>query len=221
LESAARRARHAVFSRSAADWIALGHQRGDRAETLLLNLLRGAGVRGAGAMRERDGRLLRPLLAVGRADILAYAHEHGLTWVEDGSNQQLTFARNFVRHTVLRTIAQRFPAVEQRLASAGARFAEACELLDELAKLDLAGHADAFPLAASVLTALPEPRARNVLRYLLQRHGVGISSEHRLGETLRQFRTAAADRHPVIGFGEWRLRRRGGRILLEKSAADA
>lgn len=215
LEGAARRARHAVYAGVAADWILLGHQRGDRAETMLFNLLRGAGVRGAGAMPERSGRLLRPLLEVGRADIADYAREHQLAWVDDHSNADTRYARNFLRHGILPAIQPRFPAVEQRLASAAARFAEAADLLDDLAQLDLGQREPSFPIDIECLAALSEPRARNVLRYLLIRHGIGIPSEERLSEALRQCLAAAPDRHPALVFGRHVIRRKAGRIVLE------
>ncbi|MBI5786795.1 MAG: tRNA lysidine(34) synthetase TilS [Rhodocyclales bacterium] len=215
LEGAARRARHQVYADVAADWILLGHHRGDRAETMLFNLLRGAGVRGAGAMRECSGRLLRPLLDVGRAEIAGYATEHELRWVDDHSNADTRYSRNFLRHGILPAIQPRFPAVEQRLASAAARFAEAADLLDDLARLDLGQRAPSFPIDIECLAALPEPRARNVLRYLLSRHGVGIPSEERLAEALRQCLAAAPDRHPALAFGRHVMRRKAGRILLD------
>lgn len=215
LEGAARRARHAAYDHVDADWILLAHHRGDRAETTLFNLLRGAGVRGAGAMGERNGRLLRPLLTVGRDDILAYAQRHGLEWVEDESNADIRHSRNFLRHRILPVMRERFPATEARLASASARFAEAADLLDELALVDLGGNTPSFPLPIAALSGLSERRARNVLRFLLSRAGVGISSEERLSEVLRQCLTAKADRHPTVAFGEWQLRRRGQEITLE------
>lgn len=218
LEGAARRARHAAYGRVDADWILLAHHRGDRAETMLFNLLRGAGVRGAGAMGERNGRLLRPLLTVGRDDILAYAQRHGLEWVEDESNADIRHSRNFLRHRILPVMQERFPAAEARLASASARFAEAADLLDELALVDLGGNAPSFPLPVVALSGLSERRARNVLRFLLSRAGVGIPSEERLSEVLRQCLTAKADRHPAVAFGEWQLRRRGQEITLEPMA---
>ena len=182
---------------------------------MLFNLLRGAGVRGAGAMGERNGRLLRPLLTVGRDDILAYARRHGLGWIEDESNADVRFSRNFLRHRILPVMRERFPAAEARLASASGRFAEAADLLDELAVMDLEGHEACFPLSIDVLSRLSERRARNVLRLLLSRAGVGIPSEERLAEVLRQCLTAKADRHPAVAFGEWQLRRRGQEITLE------
>lgn len=215
LEGAARRARHKVYAGVSADWILLGHHRGDRVETVLFNLLRGAGVRGAGAMPERSGRMLRPLLRVGRADIIDYAKVHELRWVDDHSNADLRYSRNFLRHEILPAIQGRFPAVEQRLASAAARFAEAADLLDDLACLDLGPREASFPLDIECLAALSEARARNVLRYLLARHGVGIPSEERLSEALRQCLDAAPDRHPALAFGGHVIRRKAGRIVLD------
>jgi tRNA(Ile)-lysidine synthase len=184
---------------------------------MLFNLLRGAGVRGAGAMRERNGHLLRPLLAVGRDEIHQYAKAHRLEWVEDESNSDTRYSRNFLRHRVMPILQQRFPAVEGRLASASARFAEAADLLDELARVDLGNHPPEFPVPVACLAALTEPRARNVLRFLLASHGVGIPSEERLAELLHQCLTARPDRHPSAVFGEHLLSRRAGMILLEKT----
>lgn len=214
LEAAARRARHAVFARAAADWIVLAHHRDDQAETLLFNLLRGAGLKGAAAMQEASGRLLRPLLEVGRAEIAAYAQARRLAWIEDESNADIRHSRNFLRHRILKPLAQRFPAATRNLAAAAARFNEAQALLDDLARLDLAG-SEGFPLDITRLMALPEPRARNALRYLLARQQVAIPSEARLREALRQMLEAAADRHPVARLGAHRLLRRRGLIYLE------
>jgi tRNA(Ile)-lysidine synthase len=215
LEAAARRARHDAYGRVAADWLLLAHHQGDRAETMLFNLLRGAGVRGAGALRECNGRILRPLLAVSRTEIRAYADAHSLDWVEDESNCDTRFSRNFLRHRVLPLIEERFPAAATRLAGAANHFAEAADLLDELAQMDMATRAPQFPVDIDLLAKLPEPRARNVLRFLLSHAGVGIPSEDRLVEALRQCLSAAPDRHPEITFGRWILRRRAGRIFLE------
>jgi len=214
LEAAARRARHEVFTRTAADWIVLAHHRDDQAETLLFNLLRGTGLRGACAMRETNGRLLRPLLGVGRDIIAGYAKEVGLAWIEDESNADISYSRNFLRHRALTDLERRFPGSASHLGGAARRFAEAQELLDELALLDL-GRADDFPLALADWRALPEPRARNALRYLLHRRHIGIPSEERLSEFVRQVREAGPDRHPSVVFGTWRLYRRSGEIHLE------
>lgn len=220
LEAAARRARHTVFAATDADWIVLGHHRDDQAETLLFNLLRGTGLRGAAAMAEVNGRLLRPLLSVGRDDIHACAAARGLAWAEDESNADTSYSRNHLRHRTLRDLAQRFPGSPANLAAAARRFAEARDLLDDLARLDLGAHAGDFPLETKLLTALAEPRARNLLRYLLQKHNVGIASEERLREAVQQLVQAAPDRHPAIVFGVWRLCRRGAQVVLEPVQDD-
>jgi len=221
LEAAARRARHAAFARVRGDWIALAHHRDDQAETLLFNLLRGTGLAGAAAMADTNGRLLRPLLNVARADIRAYAVRNGLRWIEDESNADTSFSRNHLRHEVLAGLEERFPGSTANLAAAARRFREARELLDELAVLDLGAQVADFPLDVAVLRALTEPRARNVLRYLLQRRHIGIPSEERLREIVRQLIHAAPDRHPDAVFGCWRIFRRAGKVIVESVQDDA
>lgn len=217
LEAAARRARHAAFAATEADWLVLAHHRDDQAETLFFNLLRGTGLAGAGAMRERSGRLLRPLLTLGRDEIEAYARRHQLEWIEDESNADVRHARNFLRGRIFPELSRRFPAAARNMAAASARFAEASDLLDNLARLDL-GPADDFPVPIGALKSLDEARARNALRYLLARHRVMIPSEARLREALRQLLDAAPDRHPALMFGRHRLCRRRGQIHLESVA---
>jgi tRNA(Ile)-lysidine synthase len=215
LEAAARRARHAAFESIPADWIALAHHADDQAETMLFNLLRGTGVAGAAAMAGRSGKLLRPLLDVRREEIDAYARHYGLRWIEDESNGDTRYSRNHLRHEVLSGLEGRFPGSRANLAAAASRFREALGLLDELAVSDLGGADADFPLAMGQLEHLSEPRARNALRFLLQKRHIGIPSEERLRELLRQLIEAAPDRHPEAVFGEWRIFRKGKRVFVE------
>lgn len=215
IEGAARHVRHEVFSAVDADWVMLAHQRDDQAETLLFNLLRGTGVAGAAAMRERNAHLLRPLLSIGRKEIMQYARQHGLEWCEDESNQDVRHSRNYLRQRIFPKLVGRFPAAASSFANAATRFAEANDLLDTLARLDLAPANGNFPISVKSLIALGEVRARNVLRYLLAENQVQIPSEARLREALRQMIAAAADRHPMVLFGQHCLMRRQGWIYLE------
>ena len=221
IEGAARRSRHAALARHPATWILLAHHADDQAETLLHNLLRGAGVRGAGAMPEVRGRLLRPLLALGRGDLEAYARRNDLRWIEDDSNRDRRFTRNYLRHEVLAGLATRFPAAGSQLAAAAARFREADALLDELAREDLAGADPAFPIPVSCLRALSVPRARNLLRALLSWSGLQPPTEARLGEFLRQLRTAGRDRHPRLELPQYSLTVARGKVGLTRKTADA
>lgn len=222
LEAAARARRYAALGGIAADWLLLGQHRGDQAETMLFNLLRGAGVLGASGMPEtrslRPGmKLLRPLLRTERKEIDAYLQRNALSWVEDESNANSGYSRNFLRHEVMPLLQSRFPAAVSTLAGAANRFAEATALLDELAQLDLGGLPPHFPLPLQTLANLTESRGRNLLRFLLLGHGARIPSEARLTEALRQLLEAGQDKHPAVQFGDSALCRRHGVVYLESA----
>ncbi|WP_305041565.1 tRNA lysidine(34) synthetase TilS [Geoalkalibacter sp.] len=127
VEQVAREVRHRFLAQAAMEadcnLIALGHHRGDQAETLLHRLVRGAGPTGLAGMRPRNGRLIRPLLGVARGEILAYLQERGIGWVEDPSNQDLGLTRNRLRHLVLPLLETFNPRVEEGLARLAERFA--------------------------------------------------------------------------------------------------
>ena len=126
-EAAARAARYAALRKLRFDVLALAHQLDDQAETVLMNLLRGAGPRGARGMSKTgkfDGRvLLRPLLDVRREAIFVYAREHGLDWVEDESNAADAFTRNFIRLHIAPLLSARYPRWREALARAARHFA--------------------------------------------------------------------------------------------------
>ena len=166
LEAAARAARRAALERTGADAIALAHHLDDQAETVLLNLLRGAGPRGASAMpaagRLGAKRLLRPLLEVPRREILAYARAHRLQWVEDESNRDDALTRNFLRLHVGPLLESRFPRWRESLARAARLF------------------------------AAQDARAERALRAFLARHGLRAPSEAKLVEMLKQLTARGA-----------------------------
>ena len=162
-------------------------------ETLLLRLLRGAGVRGLAGMPVRRrlgvGELVRPLLDVSRAELLAYAQAHGLQWVEDPSNQQTQFSRNYLRHAVLPAMTARWPQALRSLARTAGHLAEARELLDERAQEDLAplSAPDEFSwlklpsLNLPALKRLSPARQRNALQYWLATRTRLPDSDHWAG----------------------------------------
>jgi len=238
VEAAARAARYSVFSRQRANYIVLAQHQDDQVETLLLQMLRGAGVRGLAAMpliRKADGvqrrrgiqpspiahhpspAILRPMLDVTRAEILEYARAQRLEWVEDESNINIDFGRNFLRHEVLPVIARRFPSYRTTLARSASHLAEAAELLDELAAQDAADSFDGVTLAVAALRGLPSSRARNLLRFFLARRGVMMPNVERLEEALRQAQTARQDARVAINLGTTTLRRYLGRLYLAPS----
>lgn len=211
IEAAARQLRHAALARQPADFIVLAQHRDDQAETMLLQLLRGAGVRGASAMpvlkpRQDAAALLRPLLDAQRSELEVYAHEHGLRWVEDESNEDVSYPRNFLRHRVLPVLAQRFPAYRVTLARSARHFAEAAELLDELAGQDASAAVDGERLSVAALRQLSAARGKNLLRYFLAARGAPIPDSTRLAEMLRQLCEARADAQLRITWQDWQLR---------------
>jgi len=191
MEQAARQARRAALGKTRADSIALAHHLDDQAETVLLNLLRGAGLRGASGMpavgRLGAKLLLRPLLEVPRAELLRYARDKGLQWIEDESNQNAALARNFLRLRVTPLIEQRYPRWREALARAARHFGEADALLAK--KFSRAGSADRLRLAQ--LRDAPLPEARVLLREYLAARGLRPPTARRLAEMLRQLTLAA------------------------------
>lgn len=224
LEGAARKARYEVFSGVDADFVVLAQHRDDQAETLLLRLLRGAGLRGLAAMppmRALAGtraRLLRPLLDVARSEIEAFARLHGLEWVEDESNADTARKRNFLRHEVLPALEQQFPAARAAIARAAAHLGEARELLDAMAQTDLEHCGDGDAVDIPALQRLGEARAKNVLRYWCETQGVEPLSAARLAELLRQLSESRSDAQASIAAGKWRFLRYRDRLHLRPVA---
>jgi tRNA(Ile)-lysidine synthase len=239
LEAAAREARYGVFGRLRGAAVALAHNLDDQAETVLLQLLRGAGVDGVSAMPEfragvvaTDGRrtarvklslppaILRPLLEVPRSEIAAYARRRGLDWIEDESNDDPAFDRNYIRHRVMPVISERYPAYRQTLLRASRNFAEAAQLAEALAVAD-AGTCEAT-LDLRRLRGLPQPRVKNVLRHFLRRHGLRMPNARNLEECVRQLLQSGAAAQPAIVLAGGELRRHGDALhLVRASAAPA
>ncbi|MFJ4141623.1 tRNA lysidine(34) synthetase TilS [Pseudomonas sp. NPDC089734] len=181
IEQAAREARYEAFTGllGGGELLLTAQHCDDQAETLLFRLLRGAGVRGLAAIpRQRvlgRGHLVRPLLAFSRTELEHYAHRHGLSWIEDPSNDDHRFSRNFLRQQVLPLLASRWPQVTFSLARTAEHMGEAQQLLSELAEQDLTNARPVTPfawlglpvLALEPLASLSAARQRNALRHWL------------------------------------------------------
>jgi len=237
LERAAREARYEVLARERADYIALAHNQDDQAETVLLHLFRGAGIRGLAGMKE-VGELpsvagatnaaagprplaWRPLLDMPRSAIAAYARHRGLEWIEDPSNADSRFLRNFLRVEVLPALETRIPAYREALVRGASHAAEAAELLDELAARDGDLQRDARSLVVDRLRPLSMARAKNVLRYFLQLNRLDVPSAERLEEALRQTLNAGRDAQMYIPIGHGRALRRERGVLVVTDVVDA
>lgn len=222
LEGAARAARYAAYAACEADFIVLAQHQDDQAETLLLQLLRGAGVAGLAAMpvvrslKHSDAALLRPMLDISRAQIHAYAIEHQLQWVEDESNADVSLARNFLRHRIIPQFQQLNPAVCENIARSAAHLGEAQELLARLAAQDaaLAIADDSVDLA--LLSGWTLARAANLLRAWIVAHGLRVPSTVELQQILQQLLRARRDAEVLIRIGRYQLRRFQQRAYLFK-----
>lgn len=228
IEAAARAERQRLFAARPEDCIVLGHHRDDQAETVLLQLLRGAGLRGLSAMPDDAGeapaagapRLLRPLLDLPRATLEACARQQGLSWIEDESNLDTAFDRNFIRLEVLPLLERRFPSARASLARGARLLGRSGQLVDAVAAADLqaalaATRGAPAGVSTAVLSGLGEARACELLRAWLRGHGVPMPPERRLAEALRQVSTAAAERTVAVRFEGVTLRRYRDRLCLE------
>jgi tRNA(Ile)-lysidine synthase len=222
-EAAARDARYALLAQvmEPGEVLVTAQHRDDQAETLLLQLLRGAGVAGLAAMPEfapfAQGFLARPLLAVARRDLEAAARAARLRWIDDPSNADTRFSRNFVRHRLMPLIREHWPGADKALARSAAHMAEAAALLHERAAQDLARLADGAGLSVCGLRTLPVTRRRNALRAFIAGHGVEMPEASRLREMSGPLLAASMDAQPEITWGEARMVRRSGRLELQKS----
>ena len=224
LEGAARDARYQAFVAvtQAQEVLLTGQHRDDQAETLLFRLLRGAGVSGlAGMPHQRtlgEGHLCRPFLDVSRVELEAYARANALTWVEDPSNTQTDFSRNYLRHEIFPALTNRWPQATASMSRSAAHCAEAQGLLDELAQQDLAGgNSDSelswlgLPsLELAPIAGLSAARQRNALRYWLAAFSRLPDTDHWAG--WNALRDARDDAQPVWKLAEGELHRAGGRI---------
>lgn len=223
LEAAARAARYAAFAGQSTDCIVLAHHLDDQIETFFMRLLRGAGVRGLAAMADdtawHDLRILRPLLAAPRDELLRYAEAAGLSYVEDESNADAALTRNFLRHAVLPAIERRFPAYRETLARDIRRLREAESLLNEVAREDLARFAQPDNPDVATMAALGEARAKNALRHWLRTRAGMLPDEAQLDALWRQACATRADATPRWHVGGIEVRVfRGGLHLVSPAA---
>lgn len=221
-EAAARRARYAALAGAMerGDCLLTAHHQDDQAETLLLQLLRGAGPRGLASMPPLSpfaaGWHARPLLHLRRTALRAHAEARGLSWLEDESNADTGLARNFLRHMVLPRLRARYPAVAATLSRSARRCAEADALLGELAEADLAllRRGTGGVLSVSGLQALGERRGRNALHHWIHARGLPLPSEAQLGQLWRTVLGADADAAPLLRWPGVEVRRYRDELYL-------
>ncbi|MDF1645448.1 MAG: tRNA lysidine(34) synthetase TilS [Legionellaceae bacterium] len=205
LEEMARNARRRVFKKliRKSDYLLLAHHRDDQAETVLLNLLRGTGVEGLAAMPETQlfgqGHLVRPLLQQTREALQAYATHHQLVWIEDESNEDAHFTRNYLRHEILPRLKARWPTAVQAINTCAVHAEKATQNLHDLACLDcpelILKHAK---LTLSPLYHLPRARLIQVIRVWLKQQTVKLPSTRVLDVLVNEVIFAKQDATPCV-----------------------
>ena len=205
IEEGARVARYQAFTSllTENDCLLLGHHCDDQAETLLLQLFRGAGIDGMAAMSSLKempkGALARPFLQHSRQTLEDYARTHQLSWVEDESNENNAFSRNYLRHKIIPLLQEKWPGVVSNLVRSAAHCQQAKMNLEALAKIDCAGfNKQGTTLALAQLRSLDRARLVNVLRAWLKKKQVRSPSDNMMNRLIDEVILVRGDATPNV-----------------------
>ena len=197
LEGEARKLRYEAIVKRQNGIVVLGHHQNDQAETLLLQLLRGSGLKGLSAMSEFDLKrnFWRPMLNIKRHTLEVYAKKYGIKYIEDESNQDEQFDRNFIRQKVLPLIQSRYPASIETISRSASNIAEGYNLNNLIAIDDSKNHmsADGKYLSIDGLKKLPKLRAINLIRWWLSLCNLLMPSKKNMDELYRQLKFIKKD----------------------------
>ena len=227
LEAQARAARYAAMAAELApgEQLLTAHNQDDQLETVLLQLIRGAGLAGLAAMPEvapfAAGRLLRPLLPVPRALLQQFLEQEGVRWIDDPSNQDERFDRNYLRQRIVPALRARWPAVAATASRSARHAAEAQELLRAAAERALDVALDGTALKVSALRRVPAAERRALLRQWITRRGFAPPDQRRLEEVAARIVHARQDAQPLLRWNECELRRHGDRLYVAAQRAPA
>ena len=232
LEAKARQARYGYFASVMApgDFLFTAHHQQDQAETLLIQLLRGAGPKGLAAMPAQtdfaDGaHIIRPLLNIAKGEVFDYAFKRSIDWVEDESNQNNQFARNYLRNDIVPMLEKRWPSAALTLSRSARLCAESAELLDEYAEsllqpcmvLALTEESGEFDkLLISELKKLSLKQQKLVLRYYLSKNKFALPSEVKLETLIDNIFYARPDRHPRVTWADIEVSRQKDYLNFNK-----
>ena len=222
LEELAREKRYKVFAKALVDKEVLltAHHRDDMAETFLLNALRGSGVSGLASIapfRQFEGlNIIRPLLECSREELEKYAKDNKLEWIEDESNDDLSFRRNYLRHKIIPLLQNEFPGVSTCLARSAKLCATSNELCEDLAKLDLDVIEGDHYINYNIIVNHTFRRKANIVRLWLKKYALRAPSNAKLEEFLRQCEFAAEDKQPQLLVDNKLLRAYKGKIYLTR-----
>ncbi|MEV4782871.1 tRNA lysidine(34) synthetase TilS [Burkholderia sp. LMU1-1-1.1] len=233
-EEAARKSRYAALGALCREHgvklLFTAHHQDDQAETVLLQLLRGSGTAGLSGMdaanaapdllANPDVVMVRPLLPASRKQLAAYVSEHGISHIDDESNDDPRFARNALRHKVMPALAEAFPGFQERFARSAQHAQSAQRLLTELAQQDLAMCLDGDCIVIARLRTLSTDRGYNLLRYWFGTRGLRMPSAAWLSEMLTQLLEARDGAQLLVTHPDCHVRRHRDRLHLTPKLAD-
>ncbi|MFA6053097.1 MAG: tRNA lysidine(34) synthetase TilS [Methylobacter sp.] len=227
-EEAARNARYAALKSLMAcdDMLLLAQHREDQLETVLLQLFRGAGLRGLSGMPESmafgRGVMLRPLLNVAKQAITDYAQAHRLNWVEDPSNQRNDYDRNYLRNAIVPLLKQRWPAIDKTVARSARHCADAEVLVSEVADelFSAVFNAADKTLYIGRLLEHQNHQQQLVIRHWFQRLGLKMPAQAFVGRILTQVVAAGENSNPVLSGQGYDIRRYRDKLYCVEQAAQ-
>jgi len=226
LEALARDARYSALKslRDEKSIVLTGHHSDDQSETFLLALKRGAGLKGLSAMSEQttlgQHLLVRPLLGVSRQEIEDYAKTHQLNWVEDESNLDTCFDRNFIRQEIMPLLRERWPSINNTINRSASHCLSGQTLLDELGAQDLIlCKASDMGLHVDVLMALSPARFNNLIRFFMAQQNYLMPSTEQLSQVRQQLQ-AEEDKNPQIKVAQHVFRRFKNTLFLTPEFTD-
>lgn len=195
LENNARLARYKAFAATNAEVIILAHHKNDQVETIFSQFLRGSDIHNLAAMQEfswyKHKLLWRPLLGIDKQAILAYAKEHNLNYIEDESNLDSQYLRNFIRNELLPLIKNRDPHIDQKILTTGQNIARTLSLVDEITIEDLNNCLESPDIInLTKLKQLSSNRQNSMLNLFIKQHGFKLPSQKHLNEFIRQSTTS-------------------------------
>ncbi|MCG3758471.1 tRNA lysidine(34) synthetase TilS [Vibrio cincinnatiensis] len=227
IEQLAREARYAVLSQhiQTHETLLLGHHADDQLETFLLALKRGSGPKGLSAMAVwasfSQGHLLRPLLHVPRQVIESFASQQLLQWVNDESNQDVRYERNFLRHRVTPILSERWPTIHQAVQRSAELCAEQEAVIHELlANLLASAISEQGGLSISQLQPCSEVIRRQLIRHWLAQQGVVMPSRLHTEMIWQQVALAESSANPKLQLKEYQIRRFDGELFCVASVGD-
>jgi tRNA(Ile)-lysidine synthase len=230
IEEGARNARYAFFSSLMNDktCLILGHHQDDQAETLLLQLFRGTGIDGLAAMSAwtylSEGTLARPFLNYSRAQLARYAAMHQLVWVNDESNQDTSYSRNYLRQHIMPLLVEKWPSVVSSIARTATHCQQAKNNLNALANQDvtamLTGKEEGLghdSLLVEPLLSLHVDRLSNILRVWLRNNQIPLPATSTFNRLIQEVLFARTDAVSEVRWGTYLIRRYQGRLYLTKN----